>query len=208
MRKGIAISRKRTLSGEFAARKKKSRRGHASERVGNLARYATVIVNVPKEDEEEENAAGNRKQPARNPVGGNQGWEKENAPTSAPITLGINGGAAGRFTKQATTLPVEGNTPSAGTKAQALQRVLMGVHPILQNTIRGGNGMGEGTETTAAPTEWQQKGEGRVSTGWSALTEVMKMFGPEGITQEFSEKLLKWQADVGGDSKKCATFKI
>ena len=45
-------------------------------------------------------------------------------------------------------------------------------------------------------------------TGWSALTEAVKMFGPEAITQEFSKKLLKRKADVVGGSKKCATFKI
>ena len=72
---------------------------------GNLSGYATVISNKPKEEEEEEYAAGNHKQPARNPVGGNQGWENENEPTLVPSTLGIYGGAAGRFTKQATTLP-------------------------------------------------------------------------------------------------------
>ena len=34
------------------------------------------------------------------------------------------------------------------------------------------------------------------------------MFGPAAITQEFSKKKLKWQADVGGESTKCAKFKI
>ena len=34
------------------------------------------------------------------------------------------------------------------------------------------------------------------------------MFEPAEITQEFSKKLLKWQAEVGGISTKCATFKI
>ena len=33
------------------------------------------------------------------------------------------------------------------------------------------------------------------------------MLRPAAKTQEFSKKLLKWQADVGGDSTKCATFK-
>ena len=78
------------------------------ERAGNLSGYATGIAKDPKEDDEEENAAGNRKQPARNPVGGSHGWGNENAPTLSPSTLGIHGGAVGRFTKQATTLPVEG----------------------------------------------------------------------------------------------------
>ena len=84
----------------------------------------------------------------------------------------------------------------------------MGGNHILQNTIRGGNGMGGGTETTAAPTSGQHQGAGRGSTGCSALTETVKMFGPVEITQEFSKKLLKWQAAVGGESTKCATFKI
>ena len=76
-----------------------------SERSGNLAGYATGIENDTEEHKEEENAAGNRKQPARNPVRGSHGWGNENEPTSAPSTLGIHVGAAGRFTKQATTLP-------------------------------------------------------------------------------------------------------
>ena len=87
-----------------------------SERAGNLAGYATGLANDPEEDKEEENVAGNHKQPAMNPVGGNHGWGKKNAPTLAPITLGIHGGAAVRFTKQVTMLPEEVNTPSAGTK--------------------------------------------------------------------------------------------
>ena len=161
------------------------------ERVGNLAGYATGLVNEPEEEEEKENAAGNHKHPARNPVGGSQGWENENAPTSAPSTLGINGRAAEIFIKQATTLPAEGNTPSAGTKAQALHRVLMGGNPILQDTVGGSNGMGRGTGTMAAPTAGRHQGEGRGSTGCSALTEAVKMFWPASITQEFSEKLLK-----------------
>ena len=108
--------------------------------------------------------------------------------------MGIHRGAAGRFTKQATTLPAEGNTPSAGTKAQALHRVLIGGKPILQNTVQGGNGMGGGTGTTAAPTL-------RGSTKWSALTESVKFFEPSAITQELLKKLLKWQTDFGGVDK-------
>ena len=138
--------------------------------MGNLAGYATGIANKPKEDEEGENASGNRKNLERNPVRGSHGWGNENAPTSAPSMLGIHGGAAGRFTKKATTLPAEVNTPSAGTKEQALHRVLMGGNPILQNTVGGGNGMGRRTGTTEAPTAGHQQGAGRGSTGWSALT--------------------------------------
>ena len=84
----------------------------------------------------------------------------------------------------------------------------MGLKTILENTVGGGNGMGGGTETTAAPTAGHRKGAGRVSTGWSDLMEAVEMFEPEEITQEFSKKLLKWQAEVGGISTKCATFKI
>ena len=113
-----------------------------SQRSKNMAGYATGMTNEPKEDEEEENAAGNHKQLARNPVRGVHGRENENAPTSSPSTLGIPRGAAGRFTKQATTLPAERNTPSAGKNAQALHRVLMGGKPMLHNTVGGGNGMG------------------------------------------------------------------
>ena len=60
----------------------------------------------------------------------------------------------------------------------------------------------------AALTSGQQKGVGGGDTGWSALMEAVKCFGPEAITQEFSLKLLKWKADVGGESTKCAMFKI
>ena len=95
------------------------------------------MANEPEEDEEEEYVAGNYKQPERNPVRRSHGWGNENTPTSAPSTMGIPGGATGRFTKQATTLPTEGNTPSAGTKSQALNRLLMGGNPMLQNTTMG-----------------------------------------------------------------------
>ena len=85
----------------------------------------------PKEDEEKENPAVNHKQPARKPVRGSHGWGKDNAPMSPPSTLGITRGAEGRLTKQATTLPAEGNKPSAGTKAQTLHRALMGGNLML-----------------------------------------------------------------------------
>ena len=73
---------------------------------------------------------------------------------------GDSRGAAGRLTKQATTLPEEGNAPRAGTTAQELHRVMMGGNRMLQNSVRGGNGMGGATETTAAPTAKQQQGVG------------------------------------------------
>ena len=103
--------------------------------------------------------------------------------------------------------PTEVNTTSAGKKSQALHRVLMGVNQMLQNTDGGGNGMGGGKGTTAAPRAGHQKGAGRGSTGWSALTESMKMFGPAAFTQEFLKKLLKWQADVGGIRKSAPRLK-
>ena len=46
-----------------------------SERAGKLVKYATGLTNKPEDEEEEEYAAGNHKNPARNPVGGIQGWE-------------------------------------------------------------------------------------------------------------------------------------
>ena len=127
------------LIGESRGWEKESAARARPERAGNLAGYATGIANEPEEEEEKEYAARNYKQPTRNPVGGNQVWENENNPTSAPSMLGIHGRAAGRFTKQATTLPEEGNKQNPGTKARAIHRVLMGENPILQNIIGGGN---------------------------------------------------------------------
>ena len=63
----------------------------------NLDMYATGLANEPEEDEEEKNAAGNHKQPERNPVGRSQVRENEDVPTSAKSTLGIHKGAAERF---------------------------------------------------------------------------------------------------------------
>ena len=85
-----------------------------------MDRYAMGLSNEPEEEEEEEYVAGDRKQPEMNPVGGNQGWENENEPTSAPSTLGTHRGRAGQFTKQATKLTEEGNKQNVGTKARAL----------------------------------------------------------------------------------------
>ena len=99
---------------------------------------------------------------------------------------------AGRFTKQATTLPEEVSKQNEGAKARALHRLPMGQNPILQNKTGGGNELGGGTGTMAALTKGQQQGTGGgVNTGWSELTEAVIMFGPVAITQEFSKKLLK-----------------
>ena len=105
-------------------------------------------------------------------------------------------------------LSEEGNKQNTGTKSRALRRVLMGENPILQNTIGRGNEWGGGTGTMAALTACKKQGTGGGDTGLSALTEAVKCFGPAAITQEFSKKLLKRQVDVGGESKKRATFKI
>ena len=59
---------------------------------------------------------------------------------------------------------------------------MMRRNSLLHNTFGGGNGMGGETGTTAAPTEGQQQGAWRLITGWSALTEAVKMFGPAEIT--------------------------
>ena len=40
---------------------------------------------------------------------------------------------------------------------------------------------------------------GRGSEVLSALTAAVNMFGMAATTKEFSEKLLKWQADVEGE---------
>ena len=92
---------------------KESVKRERSEMAGNLAMYATGISKDPREEKEEENAVGNHKQPARNPVGGSHVWGNENAPTFARSTLGIHGGAEGGFTKHATKFSTEVNTPSA-----------------------------------------------------------------------------------------------
>ena len=63
----------------------------------------------------------------------------------------------------------------------------MGEILILKNPIGGGNEWGEGTGTMEALTAGHQQDAGRGNRGWSALTEALKMFGPEAITQEFSK---------------------
>ena len=50
--------------------------------------------------------------------------------------------------------------------------------------------------------------QGGGNTGWYVLTEAVKMFGPAATTHEFSEKLMKWQAHVRGESTNCGTFKM
>ena len=119
----LEVNRKQPSTNPIGGRRgweKESATRARSERVGNLDGYATGLAKKTEEEEEEEYAPGNRKKPARNPVGGNQGWGNKNELTSAPSTLGIHGGVAGIFTKQATTLPEEGNKQNAGTKPRAL----------------------------------------------------------------------------------------
>ena len=97
-----------------------------SKRAENLDTYATGLANEPEEEKEEEYATGNRKQLARNPVGGNQGLDNKNEPTLDPSMLGIHGRLTGRFSKRVTTFPEEVDKQNTGTKARALHRVLMG----------------------------------------------------------------------------------
>ena len=80
----------------------------------------------------------------------------------------------------------EGNKKNTVTKARELHRVLMGENPNLPNPIGVGNKWGGGTGTVAALTAGHNQGAGGGNTGWSALTETVKMFGPAAITQEFS----------------------
>ena len=57
----------------------------------------------------------------------------------------------------------------------------MGENTILQNTIGGGNEWGGGTGTMSALTAGHQQGARGGNTGWSVLTEAVKMFGPAAI---------------------------
>ena len=82
-------AQKRTCSMQHT--QKRARQGHTPQKAGNLAGHTTGTANKPEEDKEEDNTAGNCKQPAMNPVGGGHGWGNENKPTSAPRTLGIPG---------------------------------------------------------------------------------------------------------------------
>ena len=115
------------------------------------------------------------------------------------------------MTQQATTFMAEGHVPTAGTIAQKLHRALMGGTPTLHNTGVRGDGIGGTTGTESAPLAATEAGQhqlvGRGSTGWSALTEAVTMVGLAATMQDFSKKLLKCQADVDGESTKCATFK-
>ena len=58
------------------ARAEESAARARSQRVGDMSGYATGTPNNPKEEEEEVNAEGNIKQPARNPFEGSHGWAK------------------------------------------------------------------------------------------------------------------------------------
>ena len=78
-------------------------------------------------------------------------------------------------------LPEEVNKQNTGTKARALHIMMIGENPILHHTIGGGNEWGGGTGTMEALTAWHQQGARGGNTGWSALTEAVKMFGPAAI---------------------------
>ena len=62
--------------------------------------------------------------------------------------------------------------------------------------------MGGGTGTKAAPTAGHKQVVGRGRTGWSELTEAVKMFGPVEVTQEFSKKTSKISGRCWGGSGK------
>ena len=147
-----------------AARSEESAARARSHGAGNLYGHVTATANEIEEEKEEKNTAGNCKQPARNPVRGGYGWVNENAPMSAPLTLGIPWGADRSLTKQETVFPAEVNAPRTGTAAQELNGVLMGGNRMLKNTVGRGYGMGGATGTAAAPTVGQQQGAGRGGT--------------------------------------------
>ena len=79
----------------------------------------------------------------------------------------------------------------SGTTSQNLHRALMGGNPTLHNKFMGGNMMGGATGTAAAPLTAPEARKnqcaGRGGTGWSTLTEAVKMFGTAATTQEFSK---------------------
>ena len=78
------------------ARSEESVTREHSLRARNMAGYATGTANEPKEEEEEENAEGNRKQLATNPIGGSHGWAKESAARARPERAGnLDGYATG-----------------------------------------------------------------------------------------------------------------
>ena len=61
-----------------------------------MAGYATGTANDPKEEGEEENAAGNRNQPARNSIGGSHGLAKESMTRASSQRVGnLDGYATG-----------------------------------------------------------------------------------------------------------------
>ena len=88
----MAGNRKQTtrnpIGGSHGWTKERDSRAH-SQKAGNLAGYVTGVANDPKEEEDEENAAGNCKQLARDPVWGSHGCGNENAPTSDPSLWGF-----------------------------------------------------------------------------------------------------------------------
>ena len=106
--------------------------------------------------------------------------------------------------KQTAMFLVEVHAPTTGTE-QNLNRALVGGTTPLQNTGVAGNRVGGTTRPAEVPPSamaaGQQKFSGRGSTGWSALTLAVKILGLTVTTQEFLIKLLKWQADVGRESK-------
>ena len=83
----------------------------------------------------------------------------------------------------------------------------MGENLILQNTFGGGKEWGGRTGTIAALTAEHQKYSGGGDTGWLALTEAVKCFGPAAITQEFSKNYSNGRHMLGGSQQSAQRLK-
>ena len=97
-----------------------------SQRGGNLAGYATGTANNPEEDKEEENAEGNHKQPARNPVGISHGWAEYNAAKACSQRTGNLSGYATVTTNDPEEDEEEEN--AAGNHKQPARKPVGGSH--------------------------------------------------------------------------------
>ena len=59
----------------------------------------------------------------------------------------------------------------------------------------------------AALTSGEQQGAGEENTGWLALTEAVKCFGPEAITHEFYKNYSNGRPMLGGSQKSAPRLK-
>ena len=102
--------------------------------------------------------------------------------------LGVTGGTRVKMTPQETMFPAEVHVPMSGT-AQNLHKALIVDTPTLKKKGVRGNGVGGTARPVEAPPSetvaGQKKFAGRGSTGWFALTAVVKMFGLAATIQEF-----------------------